>query len=179
MLTIHGRTRKEMSEVPAHWDVIGQVRELRDKLAPETLIVGNGDVENRAEALELAKTYQLDGIMIGRGIFHDPFAFAELSPWLNYTKQGTPSRHPQPFLQGLHKRLRRRQRAPRTTHGRQIYRGIGRHAPLRSKLDVTEHWLQRRFKHVVLRRRVTLWITASGKTDTAQRIHKVGYLWRQ
>src|SRR6185369_12868395 len=43
ILTVHGRTRKEMSKVPAHWELIGQVRELRDKLAPQTLIVGNGD----------------------------------------------------------------------------------------------------------------------------------------
>lgn len=81
MLTIHGRTRKEMSEVPAHWDLIGTVRELRDKLAPQTLLVGNGDVENRRHAAELAKRYQLDGVMIGRGVFHDPYAFAEESPW--------------------------------------------------------------------------------------------------
>ncbi len=81
MLTIHGRTRKEMSEVSAHWDMIGKVRELRDRLAPQTLLVGNGDVENRAQGLALATQYGLDGIMIGRGIFHDPFAFAERSPW--------------------------------------------------------------------------------------------------
>lgn len=87
MLTIHGRTRKEMSEVPAHWDLIGKARELRDKLAPHTLIVGNGDVESRTQALQLAKQYDLDGIMIGRGVFHDPFVFAEKSPWATYTKQ--------------------------------------------------------------------------------------------
>jgi tRNA-dihydrouridine synthase len=87
MLTIHGRTRKEMSEVPAHWDKIGEVRGLRDRLAPQTLIVGNGDVESRAQALELAEKYQLDGVMIGRGIFHDPFVFALDSPWATYTKE--------------------------------------------------------------------------------------------
>lgn len=87
MLTIHGRTRKEMSEVPANWDLIGQIREMRDKLAPNTLIVGNGDVENRQQAQELAEKYGLDGIMIGRGIFHDPFAFAKDSPWPTYTKE--------------------------------------------------------------------------------------------
>lgn len=87
MLTIHGRTRKEMSDVPAHWDQIGEVRRLRDRLAPGTLIVGNGDVQNRAQAQELAEQYQLDGVMIGRGIFHDPFAFAKESPWATYTKE--------------------------------------------------------------------------------------------
>lgn len=87
MLTIHGRTKKEMSKVPANWDIIGQVKEMRDKLSPDTLIVGNGDVETRQDALELAEKYKLDGVMIGRGIFHDPFAFAETSPWRDYAKE--------------------------------------------------------------------------------------------
>jgi tRNA-dihydrouridine synthase len=81
MLTVHGRTRKEMSKVPAHWDIIGQCRELRDRLAPNTLLVGNGDVESRLHGAELAKQYDLDGIMIGRGVFHDPYVFATESPW--------------------------------------------------------------------------------------------------
>jgi tRNA-dihydrouridine synthase len=86
MLTIHGRTKKELSEVPNHWDVIGQVPKLRDKLAPGTLIVGNGDVESREQGEQLAETYRLDGIMIGRGVFHDPFVFAKDSPWQTYSK---------------------------------------------------------------------------------------------
>ena len=90
MLTIHGRTRKEMSKVPAHWDLIGQVREMRDSLQADqtlnTLIVGNGDVESRQHGIELAEQYKLDGIMIGRGIFADPFVFAEASPWPTISK---------------------------------------------------------------------------------------------
>lgn len=81
MLTIHLRTRKEMSKVPAHWEEMGRIRELRDRIAPQTLIVGNGDVISRAEGEELAEKYSLDGIMIGRGVFHDPFVFATDSPW--------------------------------------------------------------------------------------------------
>jgi len=81
MLTIHARTRKEMSKVPAHWEELGRIRELRDKLAPGTLLVGNGDIETRAQGEILAKQYGLDGIMIGRGVFHDPFVFASDSPW--------------------------------------------------------------------------------------------------
>ena len=81
MLVVHGRTRKEMSKVPAHWDEIGQIRQLRDDLKLNTLIVGNGDVENRAHASLLCSQYDLDGVMIGRGLFHDPFAFAAASPW--------------------------------------------------------------------------------------------------
>jgi len=87
MLSIHGRTAKQMSKVPADWDLIGQARELRDSLSPSTLIVGNGDVMNRKQGEGLAEKYQLDGIMIGRGIFHDPFAFANDSPWLNWPKE--------------------------------------------------------------------------------------------
>jgi tRNA-dihydrouridine synthase len=52
MLTIHGRTRREMSKVPAHWEEIGKIRELRDRLAPDTLLVGNGDIPNRRHAPE-------------------------------------------------------------------------------------------------------------------------------
>jgi tRNA-dihydrouridine synthase len=87
MLTIHGRTRKELSAVPAHWDLIGQVRKQRETLAPNTLIVGNGDVQSRAQGYNLAVRYNLDGIMIGRGALQDPFAFAAASPWPEYTRQ--------------------------------------------------------------------------------------------
>lgn len=87
MLTIHGRTRAQMSKVPADWDRIGEIRELRDKVAPQTLIVGNGDVMNRQEGTALAEKHGLDGIMIGRGIFHDPYAFAIDSPWENMSEK--------------------------------------------------------------------------------------------
>lgn len=89
-LTVHGRTAKQMSKVPADWDKIGQARELRDQLSPTTRIIGNGDVMTRQQGVELAKKYKLDGIMIGRGIFHDPFVFANSlsseSPWPDYSK---------------------------------------------------------------------------------------------
>lgn len=87
MLSIHGRTAKELSKVPANWDLIGQAVELRNSLSPQTLIVGNGDVMNRQQAEELAEHYQLDGVMIGRGIFHDPFAMAEQSSWSSWNKE--------------------------------------------------------------------------------------------
>lgn len=86
LLSIHGRTAKQLSKVPADWDLIGRVRQIRDVLCPTTKIVGNGDVMNRRQGLELAKKYQLDGIMIGRGIFHDPFVFAINSPWQKWGK---------------------------------------------------------------------------------------------
>ena len=82
MLTVHGRTRKEMSKVPAHWDLIGEVVQMRDKLAPQTLLVGNGDVQSRSQGEDLAKQYGIDGIMVGRGIFSNPYLFQnEASDW--------------------------------------------------------------------------------------------------
>ena len=87
MLTVHGRTRKEMSKVPAHWDLIGDVAQLRNELAPQTLIVGNGDVTSHQQGVQLAEQYGLDGIMVGRGIFHDPFVFSADSEWENYNRQ--------------------------------------------------------------------------------------------
>jgi tRNA-dihydrouridine synthase len=86
MLSIHGRTAKQLSKVPPDWSLIGQAATLRNSLSPATLIVGNGDVMSRKQGEDLAKEYSLDGIMIGRGIFHDPFAFAADSPWGQWTK---------------------------------------------------------------------------------------------
>ena len=85
MITIHSRTRKEMSKVPAHWDILGKISELRTKIKSDTLIVGNGDILTRQQGLKLAQQCGLDGVMIGRGVFQDPFAFAYSSPWLGYT----------------------------------------------------------------------------------------------
>jgi len=76
-LTIHGRTVREMSRVPARWEEIGKVARLRNEIAPDTAIIGNGDVLFRAQGEELAERYGLDGIMVGRGIFHDLFVFKE------------------------------------------------------------------------------------------------------
>lgn len=86
-LSIHGRTAKQMSKVPADWGKIGEIRELRDKLSPNTVIIGNGDVLTRAQGRTLAKQYKVDGVMIGRGVFTDPFAFAKRSPWNGFTKE--------------------------------------------------------------------------------------------
>jgi tRNA-dihydrouridine synthase len=75
-LTIHGRTVREMSKVPAHWDEIAKVAALRAQLAPHTVLLGNGDVDSRAQGQTLASETGVDGIMIGRGIFKNPHLFA-------------------------------------------------------------------------------------------------------
>lgn len=74
-LSLHLRTRQEMSKAAAHWELIPEIIALRDKIAPQTTITINGDIADRAQGLELAEKYGVDGIMIGRGIFKNPFAF--------------------------------------------------------------------------------------------------------
>lgn len=74
-LSVHLRTRKEMSRVDAHWDMIAKIVSLRDQIAPHTLITMNGDIPDRQTGLKLAEQYGVDGIMIGRGIFKNPYAF--------------------------------------------------------------------------------------------------------
>ncbi|PTE75490.1 tRNA dihydrouridine synthase [Staphylococcus gallinarum] len=74
-LSIHLRTRKEMSKVDAHWELIAEIKKLRDEIAPNTLLTINGDIPDRKTGLELAEKYGIDGVMIGRGIFHNPYAF--------------------------------------------------------------------------------------------------------
>lgn len=81
MLTVHGRTTKEMSKVPARWEDIAKVREIRDAVSPSTLVVGNGDINSREQGEEQASKYKLDGIMIGRGIFSNPCIFAKADKW--------------------------------------------------------------------------------------------------
>lgn len=76
VLTIHLRTRKEMSKVDAHYELIDEICELRDQISPNTLIQINGDIKNRQHGLDIWRQHQgIDGFMIGRGIFHNPFAF--------------------------------------------------------------------------------------------------------
>ena len=76
-LTIHLRTKKEMSKVPAHFELIPAIKKLRDEIAPNTLLTINGDIETREHALQLISETGVDGAMIGRGIFHNPFAFEQ------------------------------------------------------------------------------------------------------
>ena len=74
-LSIHLRTKTEMSNYDAHWELMPEILKLRDEIAPNTLITMNGDIKDYAMGMELYEKYKVDGIMIGRGIFHNPFAF--------------------------------------------------------------------------------------------------------
>lgn len=77
-LTIHLRTKREMSKVPAHHELTPAIIALRDDIAPHTLLTINGDIENRAHGMELIAKYPgINGIMIGRGVFHNPYCFGD------------------------------------------------------------------------------------------------------
>ncbi len=78
-LTIHLRTRKEMSDVPAQWEKIPRIVELRDQISPRTLIIGNGDALDLKDAKEKAKKFGCDGVMLGRAIFGNPWLFEGLN----------------------------------------------------------------------------------------------------
>ena len=80
-LTVHLRTKKEMSKVPAHYELIPEIVKLRAELSPETKLIINGDIKDRAHALELhAKYPEVDGFMIGRGVFQNPYCFTDHQP---------------------------------------------------------------------------------------------------
>ena len=76
-LTIHLRTKKEMSKVAAHYELIDDIVALRDAIAPQTLLTINGDIRDRAHGMALVAAHPgVNGVMIGRGVFADPFCFA-------------------------------------------------------------------------------------------------------
>src|SRR5690606_22109947 len=69
VVTIHARTRKEMSKVPARWERVARAVEIRDELKSETLIFGNGDALSLEDARTKASVSRADGVMLGRAIF--------------------------------------------------------------------------------------------------------------
>ena len=92
-LTIHLRTKKEMSKVPAHYELIGEIVALRDEIAPQTLLTINGDIRDRTHGLELVRQFPgVDGVMIGRGIFHDPFCFTTAEPLVDKSPETSAAR---------------------------------------------------------------------------------------
>jgi nifR3 family TIM-barrel protein len=75
VLTMHLRTRKDMSKVPAKWDLMKRIVELRDEISPETLIFGNGDATDLVDAQNKVDETGCDGVMLGRAIFGNPWLF--------------------------------------------------------------------------------------------------------
>ncbi len=91
-LTVHLRTKKEMSKVAAHYELIPDIIKLRNEISPETKLIINGDIKDKAAALKLHEEYpEINGFMIGRGVFQNPYCFTnhipsreELMELLNY-----------------------------------------------------------------------------------------------
>ena len=91
-LTIHLRTKKEMSKVAAHYELIDDIVALRDAIAPQTLLTINGDIRDRAHGMALVAAHPgVNGVMIGRGVFADPFCFAPCTPRTDSVAQGSGS----------------------------------------------------------------------------------------
>jgi nifR3 family TIM-barrel protein len=80
-LTIHGRTAAQLSLPPAHWEEIQKSVQIRDKMKKRTYIIGNGDVLSKEEAIKKFQTFGVDGVMIGRGIFRNPYLFGNYTIW--------------------------------------------------------------------------------------------------
>jgi nifR3 family TIM-barrel protein len=76
-VTIHARTRKDMSAVPARWEAVERAVKIRDQKNPTVLILGNGDVKDISDAREKAATTGADGVMLGRAIYGNPWLFSD------------------------------------------------------------------------------------------------------
>jgi tRNA-dihydrouridine synthase len=76
-IILHGRTRKMASRAPADWGEISRAVGLRDRLGSATMLVGNGDVDSLAAGRQRATASGVEGVMLGRGIFQNPWLFNE------------------------------------------------------------------------------------------------------
>lgn len=74
-VTIHARTRKELSKVPARWERVRDAVAMRDVLGVSTKIIGNGDVLSREDAFSKLAFSGADGAMVGRALFGNPWFF--------------------------------------------------------------------------------------------------------
>ncbi len=74
-LSVHLRTRKDMSATPARWDTMSRIVALREKYAPKTRILGNGDIGSRSEAEQKIQETGCDGVLVGRSLFGNPWFF--------------------------------------------------------------------------------------------------------
>ena len=74
-ITIHGRTRKIMSNGPALWNEIAKAVILRNQRKSHTVMLGNGDVTSYPDAINRIEKYGVDGVMVGTGVFKNPWMF--------------------------------------------------------------------------------------------------------
>src|SRR6266581_4383073 len=87
VLTVHARTVSEMSKVPAHWDKLKIVADMRNAMRSSTLIIGNGDVKSLSDARQKVAEAGVDGAMMGRGIFENPYLFSGTTTLRDKTPQ--------------------------------------------------------------------------------------------
>ena len=138
-LTIHLRTKKEMSKVPAHYELIDDIVKLRDEIAPQTLLTINGDIRNRAHGEELFRVHPgLNGIMIGRGVFSNPFCF-RASRVVTQKKFGQLYVGPELFSDGTRETNRKsapteETKIPVTNHKQELIKLLNYH------LDLFDHY---------------------------------------
>ena len=74
-LTIHLRTKKEMSNVPAHFEFAKDIVKVVRACDKKIILIANGDIGSLEQGRKLAKESGFDGTMIGRGIFGHPWFF--------------------------------------------------------------------------------------------------------
>ncbi len=86
-ITLHARTRKEMSDVPARWEHVKRAVEIRNAMGLKTLILGNGDVKDLADAEMKIKETGADGVMLGRAIFGNPWLFDRTKKYAEISKE--------------------------------------------------------------------------------------------
>lgn len=77
-IALHGRTLTQHYGGTARWEIIGRAAALTT--GSSTLLLGNGDIQSREDALEKIKTYGTQGALIGRATFGDPYIFLENQP---------------------------------------------------------------------------------------------------
>jgi tRNA-dihydrouridine synthase B len=84
-VTIHARTRSEFFRGKAHWEWIGEV-----KSAVNIPVIGNGDVCNAEDVVDLMGLTNCDAVMIGRAAIGYPFIFREVNHLLKHRTQALP-----------------------------------------------------------------------------------------
>ena len=75
-ITLHLRTRKELSLVSANWELMKKAVAIRDRINPNVLLIGNGDVKDIADAKTKIAESGCDGAMLGRAMFGNPWVFS-------------------------------------------------------------------------------------------------------
>jgi nifR3 family TIM-barrel protein len=120
-LTIHGRTRTTKYSQPADWTLIGEVKNNPRMHIP---IFGNGDITDALTAKKLLNTYGVDGLMIGRATYGNPWIFKEIK---HYLKTGEILKKPD-----IHERLR--------VIKIQLQRSVDWKGERRGIIEMRKHW---------------------------------------